>query len=491
MYYGRKKGIIIAIVVVVLVLLLGIGGTCLYMFTDLFRSSETLFWKYAGKMAENLELKENIQLGEIAKLEEQSPYVINGELTAGIEGNDTEIINNALKQSKVTVTRSVDKLSNYEYNNLKIEYAGNSIFDMNYVNSNDIYALKSDEIVTAYIGVRNENLKVLAQKLQIPDIKFIPDKIKAADYSNLIEISEEEKQNLLNTYVPVIQQNISKEKYSKQTEAVIEKDGVSYNTTSYRVDLTSIDISNIVTQILNTLKTDAVTLNLIASKAQILELNEDYTTTDGIVSSIDDMINDISNVEFKDTSFVVYAYNGEAIATEIINPNEQKTIIYTTIQGDTQKINIEIENLGSSQNFDIANIEVTMKNTSTMSTIGASIKVDETEAYINIENVGSATQKSLDTNVEFGLTYNGTSAEVYYNQTMEFVDELEDMEELDNTNCAILNDYSTEQINTLIAAIANQIVTVYNEKAQMLGIISAPNEEITEEVNEPSNEVAQ
>ena len=48
--------------------------------------------------------------------------------------------------------------------------------------------------------------------------------------------------------------NISEESYSKQTEAVIEKDGVSYNTTSYRLDLTGAQISTILVNVLNTLK---------------------------------------------------------------------------------------------------------------------------------------------------------------------------------------------------------------------------------------------
>jgi len=42
-------GVIIAIIVIAMILIIGIGGTCLYMFTDLFKSEKTLNNKLTGR----------------------------------------------------------------------------------------------------------------------------------------------------------------------------------------------------------------------------------------------------------------------------------------------------------------------------------------------------------------------------------------------------------------------------------------------------------
>ena len=55
----KKKMIIIAIIVsVVIILTMGIVFTLLYINTDMFKSSENLFFKYRGKNTENLKAPE-------------------------------------------------------------------------------------------------------------------------------------------------------------------------------------------------------------------------------------------------------------------------------------------------------------------------------------------------------------------------------------------------------------------------------------------------
>ena len=51
---------------------------------------------------------------------------------------------------------------------------------------------------------------------------------------------------------------------------------------------------------------------------------------------------------------------------------------------------------------------------------------------------------------------------------MQFVNELEDVLELDNTNCAVLNNYSTEQLQALIPAVMLRTVEVYTQKMQYI-----------------------
>lgn len=471
MYYGRKKGIIIAIVVVAIILVLGVAGTCVYMFTDLFKSNQDLFWKYMSKVAEDTQIPENTQISEIAKLQEQSPYVVNGELTASYDGENSNI-SDAMQKAKVTVDSEIDKANDYVYSNLKIDYANSSIFDVKYVQDDDIYALKSDEIVSAYVGVRNKNLKVLAQKLlgSGVDTSAIPDMIEATSTTNLLNISEEEKANIVNTYATIIKDSIAKDNYSKQTEAVIEKDGVQYNTTSYRVDLSQDEVSSLIVKVLETLKTDNMTLNMISTKMQEMGIAEDEASITNITDQIDNLIDDVTETEFTDTAFVVYAYKGQAIATEVILRNTAKVTLYTTNLNNQQKMTAKIENLSDTDDYKVITVDVSMQTTTTTSTVTIKVNCDGQEGYLNIQNTGSATQRSLNTDVELSATINDETVTLNYSQTMDFVASLENVEQLDNTNCAILNDYSTDDLNTLMQALMQQIIVVYTNKVQTLGM---------------------
>ena len=154
MYYGRKKGIIIGIVVAIVIILIAIAGILLVMKTDLFKSNKTLFWKYMENGIGSTKITPNTQLEEIEKLKIQSPYTIKGELTLN---STDEQINKTLEKLKLSVNSETDKSNNYSHTNAKINFADTSIFNIDYANTDNIYALKSDEIVTVYLWIRNEN----------------------------------------------------------------------------------------------------------------------------------------------------------------------------------------------------------------------------------------------------------------------------------------------------------------------------------------------
>lgn len=464
MYYGRKKGIIITVVIIAIILVIGIAGTCLYMFTDLFKSDENLFWKYMDKGLGSVKLTNNAQMEEIQKKKEQTPYTTTGELAVSSTDKDAKEV---LEKLKLSINSETDKINDYSHTKTNLEYADISIFDLDYVHDEDLYALKSDEIVTVYLGIRNKNLNVLMQKLGIKATFDIPEEIVLNDYSTL-KLTDEEKNHINETYSNVILKNISKDCYSKQTEAVIKKEEISYTTTSYRLDLSAELVSKIALDILNTLKTDSITLNLLATKATTIGLDEQYTTIDGLNKIIDEMIEKVQSTEFVDMSFVVYSYKGETIATEVLLRNTAKITIYAE-----NSIKITYENLELDAEFNIMNLEITNNNTSTQSNLNIKANVDgNKELILDIVNIGSATQGTLDTTVTASITNEGKTYTVDYAETTEFVNELQDVIDLTDTNCAVLNDYSQNDLNVLMQAIVNQIVMVYNQKAQMLGIIN-------------------
>lgn len=472
MYYGKKKGIIIAIVIIILLIAIAVGGVMLYLFTDLFKSNQTLFLKYFDQTIQGMKYETNDQTKDIIEAQKENPYQMKGTLNFDYDGNENQQAE-VLKQMKVELETNANGQEEKSYTKASILYQNQNLFNLEYANSNNIYALKSDEIVTAFIGVRNSNLKVLAQKLGMQDTSNIPDSITPIDYEDLLNISEEEKQHISDTYLPVIVNNIEKSKYSKQSNIPITKEGVEYNTTSYRVDLTSEDIANISVKLLETLKQDSITLNFIATKAKILDLPEEYTQVNNLTKQIDEQIKKIEDSEKSPengVSIVVYEEKGQTVLTEIIIKNNVKFTLYTSNTNQKNSIYVMAENLSTSNDYNTVEMQVTQTKTAKQTNTEILVNKDNDKGLeIYLTNEGLPSDEKVTTTCEINYNDGNDKYIANYEQEINFNEENEIIS-LDNTNCAILNDYPTDQLSMLIVLIAQQTQNVMNQKMQQLGI---------------------
>ena len=472
MYYGKKKGIIIAIVIIILLIVIAVGGVMLYLFTDLFKSNQTLFLKYIDQTIQGMKYETNDQTKDIIEAQKENPYQIKGALNFDYDGSENKQAE-ILKQIKVELETNANGQEEKTYTKASVLYQNQNLFNLEYANSNNIYALKSDEIVTAFIGVRNENLKVLAQKLGMQDNLNIPDSITPIDYEELLNISEEEKQHISDTYLPVIVNNIEKSKYSKQSNIPITKEGVEYNTTAYRVDLTSEDIANISVKLLETLKQDSITLNFIATKAKILNLPEEYTQVNNLTKQIDEQIKKIEDSEKSPengVSIVVYEEKGQTVLTEIIIKNNVKFTLYASNTNQKNSIYVMAENLSTSNDYNTVEMQVTQTKTAKQTNTEILVNKDNDKGLeIYLTNEGLPSDEKVTTTCEINYNDGNDKYIANYEQEINFNEENEIIS-LDNTNCAILNDYPTDQLSLLIVLIDQQIQNVMNQKMQQLGI---------------------
>ncbi len=472
MYYGKKKGIIIAIVIIILLIVIAVGGVMLYLFTDLFKSNQTLFLKYIDQTIQGMKYETNDQTKDIIEAQKENPYQIKGTLNFDYDGSENKQAE-ILKQIKVELETNANGQEEKTYTKASVLYQNQNLFNLEYANSNNIYALKSDEIVTAFIGVRNENLKVLAQKLGMQDNSNIPDSITPIDYEDLLNISEEEKQHISDTYLPVIVNNIEKSKYSKQSNIPITKEGVEYNTTAYRLDLTSEDIANISVKLLETLKQDSITLNFIATKAKILNLPEEYTQVNNLTKQIDEQIKKIEDSEKSPengVSIVVYEEKGQTVLTEIIIKNNVKFTLYASNTNQKNSIYVMAENLSTSNDYNTVEMQVTQTKTAKQTNTEILVNKDNDKGLeIYLTNEGLSSDEKVTTTCEINYNDGNDKYIANYEQEINFNEENEIIS-LDNTNCAILNDYPTDQLSMLIVLIAQQTQNVMNQKMQQLGI---------------------
>lgn len=475
MYYGKRKAIIITLIVVILVVLLGAGAAFAFFATDMFKQNDEMFFKYMGEAIDDFKFVKNTQTAAITTLKENTPYTVDGEVTLNVIDEKYKDRYNGLNNAKVTFSSKVDKSEQRAYAIFDLISGNNKIFTLEYANTDDIYALNSAEVANAYIGIENKNLKEFTKKIignTNVDVSMLPDKIEASEYNNdLYQISEQEKKNIIDTYLPVIRESIPKEAFTKEKDIAVSRAGTTYNTTGYRLNLTGAQVKNLEVAILNTLKQDSITLNLIATKAKSLELSEDYTEVNNLVKVIDSAIQKVQNAEVSDVSIVIYVDNGKVISTDIILKNSVKCTVYAVKSNTNTNRNITISNLGLDDEFEKIGININDAKTVTQSTLDVSLNIDDIKNYtLYIENTGSAAEEYLDTKVEIGYEEEGKTFTIDYTKKVKFVDELEDMIKLDRSNCGVLNDYTAEQLKVLLENIGNRINEIVNEKTKLLGV---------------------
>ena len=307
------------------------------------------------------------------------------------------------------------------------------------------------------------------------DTETISDSIgeNTANIGELSSITEEERTHIQETYNQVIQQTISDSLYTKQKEMTIQKDGIEYVTTAYRLDLSSQDVKNVAVQILQTLREDSITLNWLTTKAKLLGLGEEYTQVNQLTATIENWIEQINeNENFAEggLSLVVYTYQGETIQMEAIMGNTLKLTINSE-NGETgnSKINIQLENLSSEGDFSKIQLSVTINVTDAQTVIQGEMNIDDETMYtVNTTTTGTASQNNVNTITEFIMNQGGESWTINYTEQKNFVEEVENMVLLDNTNCAILNDYPTDQLQQLLTAITQRTMVFWMETMQTI-----------------------
>ena len=480
MYYGKKKAIIIAIIVIALVIILGAIGVFVLLGSDTFKSPEEMFFKYMGKAIEEFDYKENAQLAGIENLKKEVPYTIKGTIEAKIQSNEewaNKIFNSGINQSKLVIDGKVDEAEAKAYAKSDLFLNNNNIFTIQFARNDDTYAIYCDEIVTAYVGLENNNLKDLARKLNLGiNVEEIPDKIEIDDMSeDLFKISEQEKSHILEIYANVIKENVDKKSFTIEKDAKVVKNGSNVKATGYRLNLNGQQVSELEIAMLRALSQDSITLNMISTKAKMLGLNSKYSDVNTISQTISRKIAEIQNAEeYGDgISIVVYVdNNNNIISTECIVNNIAKFTAYTTQNDNTKTRNIIIENLegdGSFQNIEIVETE---KTTAGGSSTGLSINVDDlktVEFYMN--NVGNSSERYLNTEMEVSYADEQGSYEFTYKQELNFVDQLEEeIVKVDKYNSGIINYYPAEQTESIAKQIVARINYLLNEKLSMLGI---------------------
>ena len=484
-----KKKILLIVLPIVLVVVIGVVFAVLYFTTNIFKSTDELFWQYMSQNKDITNILENDKLASQTEFKNNNSYNSTGNLTYSTSTGE-----NSSKYFDVETTARHDANTGRTYADATLKNGDIDLFNVSYINSGDVYAIKSADVVDNYIGIRNSGLKELAAKYNISTDK-VPDTINIKDYTSFFDLTDEQKNHIYETYLPMIKNNISEDNYVKSNQDV-QIDGETYNANVYAATLTGDQLKQILISSLETLKKDTETMVLISNKASVLNLGVEYTDITNLTVKINSLIEQINGLNItNNTNIYVYENYDQTIRTVIevenmieitydrVNNKQILTIDYT--QGSIE----QILNSSTETNQDMTNT-LTENNIGTNS-ISDGIVNDTTDTNIVVENLitdTNETEISLDQMADItvnteNVVQTDTNTIMDINTTADNITDVEDTQVQEISRLVITKETSDQNTNNNITFINNINDENENSISITYNMSSASNDSINNSYN--------
>lgn len=321
----KKRRTLVVVIIAVILLIIAVACVLLYVNTDMFKSSQTLFLKYTGKGIENLGTITQVISNEYDEQLETNPYTSNTQIKVNyIEnlGTTAESTENSINSLQLTIDGQTNKQEQYDYKDIKLLKDNNQEMRVEYIQENNNYGLRFSDLFNQFAMIENSNLKNLYKNMGYTDeeVANIPDSISINEnLFNDINFSSEEIETLKEKYLNVITQNISKDNFSKLSNQNITINNQSYIADGYALTLTKEQLNNMYVNLLETLKQDEIILGKIdnlQNKINTINLYQQNSTInikDEFVNSINQKIQEInqSNIGSDQTQITAYEMDGQ------------------------------------------------------------------------------------------------------------------------------------------------------------------------------------
>lgn len=447
----RKKRIVIIAISIILVMLviLGVLGY-LYLKTDAFKSKEKLFAKYLAQNFNSIEILKTESDSEIENMLNTNKY--ESQLEGTIEytediGTSNENKNSNINNVGIKIKSNVDKANNYDYKDISIENKDERLVGFKYLNEENLYGIKLDGI-QQFVSNNTEN-----QTSDDSEINSIKKLTSGIDINSILNFTEEEKQTLANTYVGIIQSNISKDKYYKQSNALITVNNKDIQTNAYYIKITIEEYNNLYIKILQQITNDEIILSRIdLIENQIKEkksnYNESETLREKFIKSINDKIEEIknNNIGNEEVKITVYENNMKTVRTSIEKTTEKLTMdMY-----NNSYIKIDRTKIGDTTEEEFIKIE---KNEN-QNIVFEYEQLQDNEIIhdIQINYQQTLEDNKLDRTMQFTITNEKYKATLRIKDNTKIVQEFENQITLENNNVKLdeLQQEQKDRINQIL-----------------------------------------
>lgn len=328
----KMRILIMTLISILLIGTLTFAG--IYFFTDILKSNQERFYKYAVQITN----KENFSLTEqekkyLEKIEnEKTKATIDLNIKASRE--EEKIVENL----NITYLGLNDPENKFAKQKLNVINDNEEFIELTFIKDSDLYGLMIKDILNKYMTIENKNLKELAKKLGIEDVSNIPDKIEEIKLSEILTDAEEiEKINkIMEKYSDIIKKEIPKTNYSKIKETIM-LDSKEVETTGYRLSLTELDLYNLLYTLIEEMKEDKEIYSLLSNFDKVL--GEENISYEEYKKQFENLLIEMNNLQVEELEeqeliqINLYQQSNKLVKSEmIIFLKEEKTNIICSIE---------------------------------------------------------------------------------------------------------------------------------------------------------------
>lgn len=465
---NKKLILILSIMAIIIVMLVIVAVTTLYFTTDIFKSNDQLFAKYLSQ-ENNLETLLQLEIADVQEeFKKNNSYISSGTVLAEIQKEGQ-----AVQGVQISINSKYDNTTKRNYSEMTLKDGNIDLINASYIHNDNIYGIKCDKIYENYIGFRNSDLKRFASAMGASEeiIAQIPDTLPLGTTQREKIISEEDKQYLADTYMPIMIASIPKEKYGKTQQTNITIEGQEYLANGYTLTLNEEDIRTILKNILTKANEDTATIKIIHTMLSAIGVSQEQIPqlTEQVLSNLLEAIQ-TNEMQATNLEITVYQSNGKNIRTQIkINditvlvdiasnvPNNQKLIFNMQVEGNNAIQAILEKQITDTQTN--SKIEITTSNEQKE----YKIAMDTTLGNWNnntFHNISKVTIQDFDSN----------TINISYDKTIQLANETIEILELKNSNSVIVNNYPREQLEPFFEGITNKSEEIFENILAQLKI---------------------
>lgn len=438
----NTKILLILIIIIVIIILAGVG--ILVFATDIFKSDKEMFFKYMADIGDSKKGFIDDGLKQYFEKKNNTPYNDEGEFSVNISSDNEQKKFENVNNFNISFSGQVDTANSKAAQNISLNYSNDVKFPINYKQIENKIGLQTKYVGSKFVAIETEKLNKFSEDLD--DVESYGEMVDKLQKMGKVELAEDEKSHIKDTYITVINQQLEKDKFSKVKES---------DMSGYKLSLTGTDLQNVLVKLLETLKNDQTTVDKLNEYLKIQKNSAKITA-----SQIDDAIKSIKDdTDFSDKNFEIAVYQKNRDVCKLVIETTEGTIaIEKKIEGNQQNIVVSYEmkedkksKISFSANFE--NLE-SLQN----------IK----ENYELIMSLPEVAESSTTTDVDSEVV------EYKFSNDVNFTDSAT-VEGFSSDNSLILTDYDSDQVSNFLNAVVERISEVNEQQMGQLGLEASEN----------------
>ena len=459
---------IIIIILIVLIFLVGIGGTVLYFTTDMLKSSKILFQKYIAQDMQNI-----VDVFEVSKEEQNIDLLRKSDYKEATNATLKYLEKENDEQEVYTIKEEgINKdQENSSYRNISMLYGDNVLMSVDLLSQNNTFGFRLANLVQQFVSVQNATVPYFVSSMGL-DGSIFQETLKGVDVAGLLDFSDEEVEQLTNTYMSLVLKDLDKAHYSSKRNSIITLNNKeSVTTNAYTLTITKNELDKLYKKLLN----QAINDNIILAKLDSIDSKikeagfkeaEGKSLKEQYISNLKEIVDGLEyqGEDSRKISVTVYEQKGRTVRTliktenaeyeiDLDSSNGKKLSLKTTeITGEEKKIklytlgktdNEQGRNREFSYSDENQNLEVALNTVQTDSEIAVDTNVNYKSTDITSIDFTSKTQIELSANEAIPVNF-------------------------DENNNILLNNYEGDRIISILDSLKNRAIASLEQSQSII-----------------------